>query len=210
MISICITQYQRSFMLPEFAKCTQRIKDVEVIVADWDDIAYPAGWEVVPMASAFSRGRGLNAAAEHASHEKLFFCDIDCLFRPQLFDEWDGVNPYFPIMYSLGAYETAERFWQCYDAGIEPHKSRFHGNTQGGWRPSSYGMVLTTKANHNKTGGWIEKESWGKEDEWYYEKCEDFNLNPYRYHSPNLVHRWHGNRLEYRDKPIPQHIQDVL
>src|SRR5258706_9357036 len=103
MISICVTIKNRSrlnaggrelLLFPNCVKSivesTRGIKDVELVVADWESTDWPLNeWleraagdipvRLIEVKGAFSRGRGRNTAAAAARGDALLFLDADSI-----------------------------------------------------------------------------------------------------------------------------------
>lgn len=162
---------------------------IEVVIADFGSTDWPLlEWlpeaakhltvKVINMSGKFSRGAGLNVAAEAATHENLFFCDADILIEPsflKIVKEIPHDTVYFPAILYLDETEGASFIPQS-DAG--------------------YGLVLTTKTKHAQVGGWLEFNSWGGEDDIYF-NANKASFKIRRQRTMSLVHMWHPEELRH-------------
>ena len=192
MLSICVTVKNR---FPLFRNSVESIcasarqlnVPVELIVADWHSTDCSATWikdecpgldtTVITMPDeAFSRGRGLNAAAAAAKYTNLFFSDADMLLHPDIF--WHAISAmeagkaYFPICW---AYATPER-------------------TGGRYRTGGKGIVALSKILYLTAGKWDEFTQWGSEDLRFFERVSQ--LAPIaRPMEIQLKHQWHPTTI---------------
>jgi glycosyltransferase involved in cell wall biosynthesis len=221
MISICITVKNRSRVktdkgeLQLFPKCIKSVASVnneipcEIIVSDWgsDDWPLPlAQWlseavkpihpQIIQVEGGFSRGRGLNVAAEAAKGDQLFFTDADCLFSPKVFllgsKYIDEGKAFFPVVYSFADPE---------------HKT-------GWWRHEGFGNCMISKKAFELTGGWPQYNVWGKEDDDFYAKVKGI-CGIVREEVPGFFHQWHPNDVIWKNqhsahaKEIAEEVEQV-
>jgi protein O-GlcNAc transferase len=156
--------------------------ELELVVADFHSTDWPLSeWlareageirvKVVPCDGAFSRGRGRNIAARAATSDVLFFCDADMLLPPGLL------------------VDLMERTRN--DTAVFPLNSLLdRNNTIAAFCATGFGNALLTRAAFERTQGWPEYESWGGEDNFFYENCRRVGPTQ-RPHTPSLMHQWH-------------------
>lgn len=204
MLSICITVKNRSCVqvgkhrLQLFPHCVESLRvatpglPCEIVITDWQSDDWPlADWlpqwsqgldtKVVPMEGSFCRGRGRNAAAEHARGEHLFFLDADCLVHRSVLETGlrmltEGQS-YFPIVYS---YSDAS-----------------HGS--GWWRSEGFGNCMLSRPTFEKSGGWPQYQTWGKEDDDFYDRVRGCS-SVVRENAPGLIHQWHPEEMAWKDR----------
>ncbi|MDN5652007.1 MAG: glycosyltransferase family 2 protein, partial [Lactococcus lactis] len=163
-----------------------KIKGVflEIIVVDFNsDDHPPEDWmheivgvtkeieaKVIKSDEPFSRGRGLNIAAENATGDIIFFTDADMIVSREFLIQsleyaYDKQKPFFPICYS---YYT-------------PYSKE-------GWvRDEGWGNLVIPK-HISEEISWWEKRSWGSEDN----HMKDQLGNSFaRAQAAGLYHQWH-------------------
>lgn len=205
MLSICTTIKNRSRLrvgeweLDLFPNCVRSLvesigRDVEceLVVTDWQSDDWPLGqWleeaarpipaRIVTLDGNFSRGRGLNVAASAARGKSLFFMDADVLVCSQVFRRGiqcvEQQQGYFPVLYSFNDPE---------------HRT-------GRWRRRGFGHCMISKRAFEEVGGWPEYESWGKEDDHFYENVQ--KLMPVVREDVNgFFHQWHPDDLDFKNQ----------
>jgi glycosyltransferase involved in cell wall biosynthesis len=206
MISICVTVKNRSrlsidshelLLFPNCVKSivesTRKYPNCELVIADWqsDDwplvdwvqqAAAPVGVQILTIAeSPFSRGKGLNRAAQAAKGEVLLFLDADSLLCESVIAK--GLEcvrqgkAYFPIDFSFD----------------EPsHES-------GWWKQEGFGTCMLGKDVFASAGGWPEYNSWGKEDEHFFTRIR-FLVEVAREEVPGFYHQWHPTDIAWKDR----------
>ena len=118
----------------------------------------------------FSRGLGLNIAANTATGNILFFTDADMLFSKELISQVIFIvmkknKAFFPICYS--------------------YLTPFH---QEGWvRSEGWGNLAILTTNFNGLSWW-EKNSWGSEDD---HMKDQLKKNYHRCEGIKFYHQWH-------------------
>ena len=189
MFSICVTSKNRHAL---FARCIAqiascRLDGCELVVADWGSTdCADARWLsralehakmdvttiCLPGDVLFSRGVGLNRAANTAQHDDLFFIDTDMLIPQSVFDRAREVlrsgSAYFPICWSYS----------------DP------GHTKGRWRVNGKGIAAVTRDVWRKAGGWPEFHQWGSEDRMFYDAVQKL-VPVVRENTKGLFHQWH-------------------
>lgn len=157
---------------------------LEIIIVDFNsDDHPPEDWineivgvregieaKVIKSDEPFSRGRGLNIAAEKATGDILFFTDADMLISKEFLIQslqyaYDKQKPFFPICYS---YYT-------------PY------NKEGWIRDEGWGNLVIPKVISEKISWW-EKRSWGSEDNHMKDQLGDSFI---RAQAAGLYHQWH-------------------
>jgi len=114
---------------------------------------------------SFSRGIGLQRAADHVANEKeiLFFCDVDLVFKKKILKNIRrntvlGKQVYYPVFFSQydpSIVHTGEKSSQYFR----------YEELDGYWRSFSYGMVSMFKHDFAKTRGFdLSIIGWGLED----------------------------------------------
>ncbi|MCQ4253826.1 glycosyltransferase [Stutzerimonas stutzeri] len=158
--------------------------EFEIVIVDFDSTDEPpSNWapafgspgiqvKVISLKESFSRGRGLNVAAENATGTILFFLDADMLISRELIYQTLRTNvidkkAFFPICYS---YFTP-----------------FH--TEGWIRNEGWGnLSITREMYDNNKIKWWEKKSWGSEDDHMRDCLEGLYT---RKRGIGFFHQWH-------------------
>ena len=143
----------------------------------------------------FSRGYGLNRAAEEAKYDNILFLDTDMLitesFILNCFEALEHNMVYFPICWSVGKNERN----QCMNMlGSEELLSSDSVHTNydvGGWRPTGKGISCMKKQIWEDTGKIPEYWQWGSEDGDFYGKIQSKGYDIKRENDCGLVHQWH-------------------
>jgi glycosyltransferase involved in cell wall biosynthesis len=205
MLSICTTVKNRSIVTTDhgvlrlFPNCVESIvaarkavDDLELVVADWESDDWPlAHWlveaarpvpvRVLTLTGTFSRGRGLNVAAEAALGEYLFFIDADALINEKVLRR--GLNvvqqheAFFPILYSY----------------TDPQ------HHAGYWREAGFGHCMIHKQTFERVGGWPEYNSWGREDDLFWARVAQ-QAATLRERTEGLVHQWHPDDIDFKNR----------
>lgn len=181
----------RTFNLSLLKNCINSIAnsriegiDFEIIIVDFGSTDDPPKvWapainspgidvKVIESTESFSRGRGLNIAAENATGSVFFFLDADMLVSKALIYQTLRVNildkkAFFPICYS--------------------YLTPFHKE---GWvRSEGWGNLSITREMYEKKNiKWWEKKSWGSEDD-HMRECLDGMYS--RKLGIDFYHQWH-------------------
>lgn len=205
MLSICITIKNRSKVLVNegelflFPRCIQSIHDsaiglppIELVVADWGSDDWPLKqWlpgavgevptRILNLEGPFSRGKGLNVAAGNASGQTILFLDADMIIsRETIISGVSCVNSgraFFPVSFS---YKT------------------IHEET-GWWRHGGYGNCMLCRDIFDQTGGWPEFTCWGDEDNEFFKSVSSLT-ETVRTEEPGLIHQWHPNDTQWKDR----------
>ena len=167
---------------------------VELVVADFNSDDWPLSQWLANTADGltlkhfnltegFSRGRGLNMAAMHASSDRLLFLDADMLATAQLMRDGieaiDQATAYFPVFRYL--------------------------NIHGGLldlEHASFGNVFLSKQMFAASGGVPEFQSWGGEDDIFYERVRRI-ANIRRDEGAGFYHQWHPERCRHENYQNP-------
>jgi glycosyltransferase involved in cell wall biosynthesis len=201
VISICVSLKNRSRIvagddtLQLFPNCVRSLAQIarlhgpiELVVADFhsDDWpldqwvvenAAPMAVQVVAMEGPFSKGRGLNAAVQAAQSDHLLLLDADMLVSEGAFlaglDSLSKGRAFFPIIMGLDQ----------------------DGNDVGWWGEGT-GIAFVPKAVFTQVGGIAEFQSWGGEDDLFYEAVT--SLIPIdRGKLEGMVHQWHPDHCRH-------------
>jgi len=195
-----------------FPKCvhsiveaTQHVKDVELVVTDWESTDWPLSeWlsaaagdmplRVIVLKGPFSRGRGRNAAAAAARGNALLFLDADSVLCPLLLESGRRYllqdKAFFPIVYTFNEPE---------------HRT-------GWWRDKGYGNCMVTRSMFDRAGGWPEYQMWGREDEEFFHKISA-TVAVVREEVPGFFHQWHPEEIVWKNRygsteGMEQHLRE--
>ena len=205
MLSICTTVKNRSLVringcelrlfpntVASMVRAVSAAPNIELVVADWQSDDWPLStWlaraaksmpcRVESMVGTFSRGRGLNAAANAARGNVLLFIDADVLINEAVvrrgLDMVDKNQAYFPILY---AYNGPE------------HRS-------GRWMDSGFGNCMLSKSTFTAVGGWPEYNSWGAEDDDFYARVAAATAVT-REPVEGFFHQWHPDDIDFKNQ----------
>ena len=206
MLSVCVAVKNRSRVLVEgghelrlFPNCVRSIaaavpRDVpcEIVVTDWasddwplrewiDQAAAPLTVRVVQADGAFSRGRGLNLAADAARGDVLLFTDADVIVSRELIERGlthaRASKAFFPVLYSFKGPE---------------HQA-------GWWRHEGYGNCVVTREAFARAGRWPEYRSWGREDVDFFRRVSEI-AEVVREEVPGFFHQWHPEDILWKDR----------
>lgn len=211
LLSICVSIKNRSCVaypggeLLLFPHCVKSIAAaarelssqgwIELMVADYASTDWPLrewlssaaeGLEVriLPVQGAFSRGAGLNLAAQYAQGETLLLFDADMLvtadFLQDCLRKVSAHNALFPVMRLLDE-QGDEAAWQYY----------------------SYGISVMHKSLFEKSGGVPEFHSWGGEDDIFYERVSRI-VPVVREQVSGLRHQWHTEKCRHEHYVRPR------
>lgn len=206
MLSVCVTCKERSrvetpqgklLLFPNFAQSlTYATKlfpfPVELVVSDFGSTDYPLEeWlpqtfhpaNIVKGEGKFNRGKGLNLAAKNAQYPNLCFLDTDML-----------VGPAFLALGMLHLKMKQAFFPICWSYSDPEHK-------EGWWRKTGKGINFVTREMYNRVGGWKEKQSWGREDDYFMDRIA-LSQRIARYNCPELFHQWHPNDIQWKNRYI--------
>jgi len=206
MLSICVTIKNRSMvktdrgvlpLFPDFISslktCLPLKESVELIVTDWESDDYPLnGWlpnaledcdidlHLITLKNGrFSRGKGLNIAAEHANGDILFFMDADLIVNRQVLhfalDMCKDKSAYYPIV--------------KYQTDFQSSNVMYH---PGG------GIVAMNKQVFLDVGMWPELYKHGFEDTLLHDKL-DGKFKIWVSPSIDIFHQWHPMTKEFKN-----------
>jgi len=206
LISVCVALRNRSRvaledghvleLFPNFVRSLATVADefseqgiVELVVADFQsddwpleewlaDFAVSVQVKVVRIKGrGFSRGHGLNRAVAAATSDRLFLCDADMLLESETIQRAiqivDSGKSWFPT-------------YQCLDR---------NGVTES-WQDLSYGMAALSREMFFKAGSVPEFESWGGEDDLFYEAVSRAT-GVVRERCLTLKHQWHPESIRH-------------
>ena len=204
-LSICVTLKNRSRVpidgrnLELFPRCVESIaaslgpcNDVELVVSDYGSSDWPvAEWLsraagtipvlIEPVAGAFSRGRGRNAAAARARGNTLFFLDADMIVCPRVLARGRQV-----------AAEGRALFPICWSFKDPEHR-------EGWWRVRGYGNCVLPRGLFHRVGPWPELETWGGEDTLFHRRVASV-AGVVRERVDGFVHQWHPNDRAWKNR----------
>ncbi len=211
LLSVCVSLKNRSRVQHEgrelrlFPRCVESLAKaarslsqdgpVELVVADFHSDDWPlAEWiddaagglqlQVLQVSGDFSRGRGINVAAEHARSECLFLCDADILVTPESLrrglQSCSRDAALFPIFQHL----TAEG---------EPARLAAMG----------YGSAFVSRSVFRTAGGVPEFQSWGGEDDLFRDRVARL-VRVEREHIEGFYHQWHPERCRHEHYARPR------
>ncbi|MFN3166957.1 MAG: glycosyltransferase [Phycisphaeraceae bacterium] len=201
VLSVCVSIKNRSKILYDdqelrlFPNCVRSLNaaaahlgPIELVVADFQSTDWPiTEWiekagpllsiQVLELGGPFSRGLGLNRAAQNASCANLLLLDADMLVSEQLLA--DGLHAIesgkasFPIPIHLdrtGAHEQLEL--------------------------AGFGNAFIHRDVFDRAGGVDPFKSWGGEDDLFFEKIR--KLSPtVREPAVHFLHQWHPNTSRF-------------
>lgn len=185
-------------------KSNKTPSDIELVVTDWNstDVDIEAEikreWEpylntfycgknikytvIKNNETGFSRGRGLNIAAQHATGDVLFFIDTDMLFHDDVV-----------ISECIDAVNSGNTAWPvCYKAN-DPTNLYLSLEWAG------YGNCMMSVDTFKKYGPWEEIPRWGGEDTRLYQRIyKDGRI--FRKPFVGFIHQWHCDNLRTREQ----------
>jgi len=208
-LSVCVAHCNRSVITHEgrrltlFPECVKSLVHaarqaglrIEVLIADWPDVPQiapltdwlpeaisPLPYRVIPHSGPFNKGKALNALAELAACDNLFFLDCDMRVPPE------GL-----LGRGISYLEAGKAWFPGYMAQAE--NGRLHS-------PSSprhgTGNAFMLRAHLRERGGWPSKETWGQFDrpvsDWFMARglsAEDLDK---RQPVPAFVHLYHPRK----------------
>lgn len=156
--------------------------DFEVVIADFGSTDHhPSEWienysndnidyKIIDVEEDFSRGRGLNIAADNTSGDILFFLDADMLISKDLVKQ---------IIKNI-LFKKKAFFPICFSYYTPLHNE--------GWlRTEGWGNLAISKELYINNRWW-EKKSWGSEDDHMRDQLEKLYT---REQGINFFHQWH-------------------
>jgi glycosyltransferase involved in cell wall biosynthesis len=196
-LSICVTVKDRSrvpteygvlSLLPDMITSLREALDPadapELIISDWASTDWPveewldeySGWLPVNLIrmqhTGFSRGLGLNVAAQNARGALLCFLDADMLV---------------PKSFFLQARETVARGYAFF-----PVCQYFldHMHTQSFWAVEGYGSCVLSRIVWEASTGWPVHWRWGSADTIFVQRVQA-HVSIDRPQLPGFIHQWH-------------------
>lgn len=140
---------------------------------------------IVRMSGQFSRGAGLQQAAQLLPrHSLMFFVDVDIQFTQEVLRRVRlatslGRSAYYPVVFSQ--YDPSMATGGNFTAGA------------GYWRQFGYGIVALYNADFMDAGGFdLDIRGWGREDVDLVERLLARNISVFRAVDPGLVHVFHA------------------
>ena len=128
----------------------------------------------------FSRGRGLNIAAQNSNADILYFFDVDLLYY----------NIYM-LKECLEKAASGVSVWPVFYKASDP----VFYNLFPEW--ASYGTCFMTKAQYEKYGPWPEYLKWGKEDTDLYMRFLGSGEKIFRKAYLGYIHQWHSEKSRH-------------
>lgn len=198
-LSVCIPVLNRSKteagpLLPNCLRSLQKAPlFLEIVIVDFGSTDHhPSEWaetiapraRIIQLDEPFSRGRGLNVAAEQAHGSELLFLDADMLVPLEVLVYADEVSraggAYFPVCWSLGN----------------------RAGTYGWWRHKGWGNCAMSRELWKSTG-WVEKRRWGGDDNDMRAKLEKLGATILRPRVDGFIHQWHPKRMRHATTRSP-------
>jgi hypothetical protein len=130
----------------------------------------------------FSRGKGLNIAANNATGDILFFIDVDLLF-----------NNTYMLEECINEVKKGKSAWPVCYKSMDPVSYRLYPEWAG------YGICAMTKTDFMKYGPWPEYNKWGKEDLHLYQRFLRDNTHIFRKAYLGYIHQWHAEITRTRE-----------
>jgi len=215
-ISICITAKNRTKLshkgkiLNLFTNSVESIIDsfkdtpheFEIVIYDWSSTDTDYSWLpkeskvlVDERTDVFSRGYGLNKAAEESSYENLLFLDTDMLINKSFILNCVSIlennSVYFPICWSLiEKHANLSKESLGNDELYKDSTIYFH-NRNSGWRRTGYGMSCMRKSVWEDVGKINVYWKWGNEDSDFHNSIQKKGYDIVRKNDCGLVHQWH-------------------
>lgn len=213
-ISVCISLKNRSRVkhgereLLLFPNCVSLLAQqycldlpVELVVSDFSSDDWPLiEWleraaadmpvTVIAIYGGFSRGYGLNVAADHARSDRLLLCDAD-----------------IPIFAT--AFRRAVEVIDSGKAWLPISRRLDENGFPESWLDLGVGIVGVSRRVFERTGGVPEFRSWGGEDDIFATRVG--NLVPVvRERIEGIRHQWHpeGCRYENYERPMRADYHD--
>ena len=202
VLSVCISLKERSRVqhgekeLEPFPNCVRSLRaaaetagPLELVVADFHSKDWPMGdWlarqstdkfqiQCIPETGSFSRGRGLNTAARHATSDNLFLCDAD-------------------ILVSEAAIERGMAILKQGKASFPVCRYTHEDGRLAFWQDLGFGLTFVNRHILTAAGGVPEFNSWGGEDDLLRDRLRGF-VGEVRRRDEGLVHQWHPDANRY-------------
>ena len=212
-ISICMSLKNRSKVLnrdqelPIFPNtmdsisALSRVKDLEVVIVDFkSDDTVLKDWiydlkvdvTLIELDEDFSRGRGLNLAAENSKYEILFFTDADIMLDntvvPRIEEVINDKKIWFPSVKFMSE----------------------NGKTCDYMKHPGNGLAAIAKKKFEDSVKWPEFYSWGGEDHIFYWSFSSRRI--VREEFPGLVHQFHPNATKWAHykKPVQSCYKEYM
>ncbi|MHA2181428.1 MAG: glycosyltransferase family A protein [Promethearchaeota archaeon] len=222
-ISLCFPIKNRSFVehdgkvLKLFVNCLNSIGDslkdsdinYEIVIADFmssdcvlkDWVGTSLGaldYSIIDVDHSFSRGLGMNICAANSRGKYLSFLDADMIFYKKFFrlleKEYSEDSIFFPVCFKANESNTEFNF------------------KDGDWQSHGYGLSSLSKSRFIKMGFWPEFNSYGGEDNIFYDKCvKNYSKHVKRYSADGLLHQWHppSRDLNYKNKKTTDYFNYI-
>jgi len=167
---------------------------LEILVADWPDVPQlaplkdwfpaavaPFSFRVFPQTGPFNKGAALNALAELAGTDRLFFLDCDMLVPEEV------------LRRGIAHLDTGKAWFPGYQARSRGGRLSLPSTPRHGT-----GNAFMLREHLRERGGWPSKETWGQFDrpvsDWFLSRglsAEDLNA---RKPVSGFVHLWHPRK----------------
>lgn len=150
---------------------------------------HPSRYFVSTLNGPFNRSKYLNYGITSSKSEYIFCLDADIII-PKHFDSLvQDVLNYYDIFFPICLNEIKSKTFK--DVTYE-------------WRHSGLGMVGCKREVWNKFElKWNEsRTTWGGEDNDLYNECVRKGMNIARFWCIGLIHQWHPESLEYKNKHV--------
>jgi glycosyltransferase involved in cell wall biosynthesis len=129
-------------------------------------------YKLIILNEPFSRGKGLNVGIDNATHDIVFCYDTDMVINT--YELFDDIQTYV-------VNEGKALFPICWSYHDITHTT--------GWkRDTGLGMVIYNK---NIVTKYIEKQTWGREDDINYKYFCDKGIEMRTYYGQQYYHQWH-------------------
>jgi hypothetical protein len=156
------------FVIVDFASTDANVDDFLKTHIDLPNMSY----KLITLNEEFNKGKGFNNGINYCTYDTVFCLDTDMIIRT--YDIFNDIYKYvieqnkvfFPICFSY------------YDIN----------HTKGWKRDSGKGNVIFQKNNFCK---YIEKNSWGKEDDNNFNIFSKLNKAVREYYNDKFIHQWH-------------------
>ena len=213
-LSICITVKNRSRVESEngtlllFPNCIDSIVrsippdiSTEIVITDWESDDWPIKKWITERVTdlpvhlitlegkGFSRGKGLNIAADQAEGKVLFFMDADMIVSPDVI---------------RAAYDNANND-QVY---IPQCKYYINGGRDFTWDWGVGNMCMSSERFY-KAGKWPEYSRWGFEDHDFLDKLKIDGKIIYK-RDGEFVHQWHPQSEEWKNRYADKSAKAIL
>ncbi|XP_076859646.1 chondroitin sulfate N-acetylgalactosaminyltransferase 1 [Brachyhypopomus gauderio] len=174
---------------------TEKLDEVRGIIDSTASTMRPETFTLISVSERFSRGRGLNVAAQACKNTTvlLFFCDVHVHFTAEFLyscrmNAKPGKRVFYPIPFSQ--YNPDVIYSEHTKPPIE--KQLVINKNTGFWQDSGFGLTCQYRSDFINIGGFgLNIKSRGREDLHLYRKYLHSNLMVVRAPSRGLLYKWH-------------------